>query len=97
MHGCPSRWKGCGWPETTTTTNKSTAHSNTVAEQVLTYGLVERTAWLTFVTVSVTTAGWCMDCACTAAALGPDESSRVDQVTRDLDVYRINAVVESLR
>ena len=64
---------------------------------MLTYGLVERTAWLTFVTVSVTTAGWCMDCACTAAALGPDESSRVDQVTRDLDVYRINAVVESLR
>ena len=27
-HGCPSRWEGCGWPETTTTTNKSTAHSN---------------------------------------------------------------------
>ena len=31
------------------------------------------------------------------AALGPDESSRVDLVTEDLDVYRINAVVESLR
>ena len=38
-----------------------------------------------------------MDCAWTVAALGPDESSRVDLVTRDLDVYRINAVVESLR
>ena len=38
-----------------------------------------------------------MDCAWTLAALGPDESSRVDLVTRDLDVYRINAVVESLR
>ena len=38
-----------------------------------------------------------MDCACTVAALGPDESSRVDLVTRDLDLYRINAVVESLR
>ena len=38
-----------------------------------------------------------MDCACTVGALGPDESSRVDLVTRDLDVYRINAVVESLR
>ena len=38
-----------------------------------------------------------VDCACTVAALGPDESSRVDLVTRDLDVYRINAVVESLR
>ena len=34
-----------------------------------------------------------MDCAWTLAALGPDESSRVDLVTRDLDVYRINAVV----
>ena len=68
-----------------------------VAEQVLTYGLVERTAWLTFGTVSVMTAGWCMDCAWTLAALGPDESSRVDLVTGDLDVYRINAVVESLR
>ena len=31
------------------------------------------------------------------AALGPDESSRVDLVTRDLDVHKINAVVESLR
>ena len=38
-----------------------------------------------------------MDYAWTVAALGPDESSRVDLVTRDLDVYRINAVVESLR
>ena len=38
-----------------------------------------------------------MDSAWTVAALGPDESSRVDLVTRDLDVYRINAVVESLR
>ena len=44
-----------------------------------------------------------MDCAWTVVALGPDESSgpdepsRVDLVTRDLDVYRINAVVESLR
>ena len=38
-----------------------------------------------------------MDCAWTLAALGLDESSRVDLVTRDLDVYRINAVVESLR
>ena len=38
-----------------------------------------------------------MDCAWTVDALGPDESSRVDLVTRDLDMYRINAVVESLR
>ena len=38
-----------------------------------------------------------VDCACTVAVLGPDGSSRVDLVTRDLDVYRINAVVESLR
>ena len=38
-----------------------------------------------------------MDCTCTVAALAPDESSRVDLATRDLDVYRINAVVESLR
>ena len=28
-----------------------------------------------------------MDCAWTVAALGPDESSRVDLVTRDLDAY----------
>ena len=38
-----------------------------------------------------------VDCACTVAALGPDESSRVDLVTRDLDVYRIDDVIESLR
>ena len=38
-----------------------------------------------------------MNCAWTVAVLGPDGSSRVDLVTRDLDVYRINAVVESLR
>ena len=58
-----------------------------VAGQVLTFGLVERPAWLMFVTVSVTTAGWCVDCAWTVAALGPDELSRVDLVTGDLDVY----------
>ena len=58
-----------------------------VAEQVLTYGLVERTAWLLFVNVSVMTAGLRVDCAWTVAA--------VDLVTRDLDVYRINAVVEN--
>ena len=63
-----------------------------VAEQVLTYGLVERTAWLLFVNVSFMTAG----CA-TVAALGLDESSRADLVTRDFDVYRINAVVVSVR
>ena len=40
IHGCPPRWEGCGWPDTTTTHKKSTAHSNMVAEQVLTY------AWL---------------------------------------------------
>ena len=28
VHGCPSRWGGWGWPETTTTTKKTTAHSN---------------------------------------------------------------------
>ena len=39
----------------------------------------------------------CIYSAWTVAALRPDESSRVDLVTRDLDVYRINAVVESLR
>ena len=38
-----------------------------------------------------------VDCACAVAASGPDESSRVNLVTRDLDVYKINAVVESLR
>ena len=43
------------------------------------------------------TAGWRVDYAWTVAALGPDESSGVDLVTRDHDVYRINAVVESLR
>ena len=37
-----------------------------------------------------------MDCAWTLAALGPDESSRVDLVTRDLDVY-VEPVVENLR
>ena len=37
-----------------------------------------------------------MDCAWTVTALGQDEWSRVDLVTRDLDVYRINDVVESL-
>ena len=58
---------------------KTTAHSNMVAEQVWTYGLVE-----TFVTVSVMTAP---SCAWTVAALGPDESSQVDLVTGDLDVY----------
>ena len=78
-------------PITTTTTNKFTAHSNMVAEQVLTYGLVdghERQCDDSRMRV---------DCAWTVAALGPDESSRVDLVTRDIDVYRINAVVESLR
>ena len=38
-----------------------------------------------------------MDCVWTVAPLGSDESLRVDLVTRDLDVYGINAVVESLR
>ena len=28
VHGCPSRWEGCGWPDTTTTNKKTTAHSN---------------------------------------------------------------------
>ena len=63
-----------------------------VAEQVLTYGLVERTAWLMVVTVSVMTAG----CAWTAWT-GCVGSSRVDRVTGDLHVYRIKAVVENLR
>ena len=49
--------------------------------------LVERTAWSMFVTVSVMTAGERVDCAWTVASLGPNESSRVDLVTRDLDVY----------
>ena len=54
VRGCLVRQVGCGWPDTTTTNKKSTAHSNVVAEQVLTYGLVERTAWLLlFVNVSV--------------------------------------------
>ena len=87
VHGCLVRQEGCGWPDTTTTHKKCTAHSNMVAEQVLTYGLVERTAWLLFVNVSVMTAGLRVDCAWTVAAL----------VAGDLDVYRINAVVESLR
>ena len=44
-----------------------------VAEQVLTYGLAERTAWLTVTNVSVMTAGWRVDCAWTVAALGPGD------------------------
>ena len=44
VHGCLVRQEGCGWPDTTTTHKKCTARSNVVAEQVLTYGLVERTA-----------------------------------------------------
>ena len=36
-----------------------------------------------------------MDCARTVAALGPDESSRVDLVTGDLDAY-VEPVVENL-
>ena len=61
-----------GRPETTTTTNKSIAHSNMVAEQVLTCGLVERTAWLLFVNFSVMTAG-CARTVFGLSALGPDE------------------------
>ena len=63
-----------------------------VAEQVLTYGSVERTAWLLlFVNVSVMKAGrW------TVAAMGPDESSCVDLVTRDLDVYTIDNLPQVL-
>ena len=60
-----------------------------VAEQVLTCGLVERTAWSV---VSERQCRWQRQ-----AALGADELSRVDLVTRDLDVYRINAVVENFR
>ena len=30
VHGCLVRQEGCGWPDTTTTTNKSTALSNIV-------------------------------------------------------------------
>ena len=36
VHGCLVRQEGCGWPETTTSDKKTTAHSNMVAEQVLT-------------------------------------------------------------
>ena len=57
------------------------------AEQVLTYGLVERTAWLLFVNVNVMTAG----CAWTALGLW----LRWDRVTGDFDVHRIKAVVEN--
>ena len=32
VHGCLVRQGGCGWPETTTTNKKTTAHSNMVAE-----------------------------------------------------------------
>ena len=89
VHGCLVRQEGCGWPDTTTTDKKSTAHSNMVAEQVLTYGLVvvvrERQCDDSRMRV---------DCAWTVPALGPDESSRVDLVTRDLDVYRIDNVVK---
>ena len=97
VHGCLVRQEGCGWPDTTTTTNKSMAHFNMVVEQELTYGLVERAAWLLFVNISVMTEAWRVDCAWTVAALGRAESSRVDLVTEDLDVYRINAVVENLQ
>ena len=69
-----------------------------VAERVLTYGLVERTAWLMIRERQCDdSAILYVDCAWTVAAFGPDETSRVDLVTRDLDVYRINAVVENLR
>ena len=47
-----------------------------------------------FENVSVMTTRWRVDCAWTVAALGPDESSRVDLVTRDFDVW-VNAVVEN--
>ena len=36
VHGCPSRWEGCGWPETTTTTNKFTAHSTKIGQLFIT-------------------------------------------------------------
>ena len=68
-----------------------------VAEQVLTYGLVERTALVVVRERQCDDSRMRVDCAWTVAALGPDKSSRVDLVTRDLDVYRINVVVESLR
>ena len=42
VHGCPSRWEGCGWPEATTTDKKITAHSNMVAERVCTFGLADQ-------------------------------------------------------
>ena len=37
-----------------------------------------------------------MECAWTVASSGPDEESRVDLVTRDLDVYRIDNVSQVL-
>ena len=74
IHGCLVRQEGCGWPDTTTTHKKCTARSNAVAEQVLTYGLVERTAWLLFVNVS---SRMRVDCAWTVAALGPDERQEI--------------------
>ena len=40
VHGCLVRQEGCGWPETTRSDKKTTAH-NMAAEQVLTYGLVD--------------------------------------------------------
>ena len=35
-----------------------------------------------------------MECAWSVASSGPDEESRVDLVTRDLDVYRIDNVIK---
>ena len=83
VHGCLVRQEGCGWPETTTSDKKTTAHSNMVAEQVLTYGLVdvhERQCDDSRMARGLTVLGlWlCWDLA-----------------TRDLDVYRVNAVAEN--
>ena len=70
-HGCLVRQGGCGWPDTTTTTKKTTAHSDMVAEPWLNV----RPGW------NVRDRAW------TVAALGPEKSSRVDLMTGDLDVY----------
>ena len=59
-----------------------------VAEQVLTYGLVDGHECQC--DDSRMARGLCLDCCCAG-------SSRVDLATRDLDVYRVNAVVENLR
>ena len=91
VHGCPSRWDVCGWPDTTTTSKKTTAHSNMVAEQVLTYGLVdghERQC-----DDSRMARGLCLDCGC----VGTGRIAMGGPGDRDLDVWSLQRSVDDCR